>query len=317
MRPGFTLIELLVGIAISSMIAAAIFTLFDQVQRSARIADRLMVTTVPFFRAQQQLEKDISGAFIPRFHEGLIKKEQAQQAEQKKETAPKEGQKKEEKKQLEKVFVYKEDQKLLQELTFITCNPLQTYDNYKPRIVRVMYTVKKQENGLYELLRKEAPEIDMKAFDASKAPTFSILKNIKQCSFEWMYPKPEEKKTQEPAKAEQKEKSSQKKEIEYESTHEWPLKEDAKKELPLIPLYGVLTIICADPVMQAEDEVRVRYQIFAFYQRPAQAQAPAPRLEAKEQTPQQRAAQTVVRPEVRQAAFQPRGTPFDAIRGAR
>src|SRR3990167_9266829 len=67
MKSGFTLIELIIAFAVSTMITGALFLSFSQVQKSTKIIEKMLSIDSPIFTFSNQFEKDISGAFEPKF----------------------------------------------------------------------------------------------------------------------------------------------------------------------------------------------------------------------------------------------------------
>lgn len=272
MKSGFTLIELLIGLAISSILAYSIFTIFNQVQRTSLLSERFVRNASSVLVFQHQFEKDISGAFVPKY---WLKKEQSQQQEQsraaendKKAAAQTKEAAQKKEPAIDKVFVSQEEAGNIKELTFITCNPFQTYDNYKPRIARVQYTLVVQEDKTFNLIRKESSELDYAKFTAAKVPEFVILRSITAWRLEYFYPEQQDEKEQE------KKKSAK---ATFKAVKEWPLPDNKGKDLPEIPQYAVLTCTVRDPNLLAEDSFEFRYQLFSFTQ---------PKLENKEKAAQ-------------------------------
>src|SRR3990167_7981907 len=67
MKYGFTFIELLIGIAISSLIAGVLFFSFNQSQKASKVIEQMLSIEPTIMTISNQLEKDISGAFAPKF----------------------------------------------------------------------------------------------------------------------------------------------------------------------------------------------------------------------------------------------------------
>jgi prepilin-type N-terminal cleavage/methylation domain-containing protein len=268
MRQGFTLIEIIIAIAISSLVSAILFFSFNQIQKSTKIIEQMLSIDPAIMTIANQFEKDISGSFVPKFWH-LVP-----------ESAPKAGlqvgvalgdnkkingdisasfdnQKKEEYQKIEKVFFSTNQGDNLKELTFITCNPLQVYKNYKPRIVRVLYRlVQDEENkNSYRLLRKESLSLDFGKFDLEKNIEYEVGSNIKSFSVSYIFPE----------KAKEDLKDQKEEEIKYKTVHVWE-KESEKKdsEFPDIPQFILLKIVLWDIYFEDEYSFEIRYQIFAF-----------------------------------------------------
>lgn len=275
---GFTLIEIVIAIAISAMLSYSLFFVFYQVQKSVNVVERLISNDSAILIFQNQFEKDITGAFIPQhwfleeqksLPSGLKEQKPQQQQQQK----------------IEKVFSVETDKNIITNITFITCNPLQTYDNYKPRVVRVEYQLKPAENDSYILSRKESLELDIKKFKDTKDASFDLLARIKEFSFVFIYPVEKEQ---------QGSRDKKKKDIELKEAISWPLKEDkdAKTKLPLMPKFIKLKIVLFDINYQREDTFEFMYQVYAFTE---PAQEPKKELSQPNAAPaQQNATQQIV-----------------------
>jgi hypothetical protein len=205
-----------------------------------------------------QLERDLSGAFVPNEYYVRKKKEKDAAAEKKEKEADEQSKKKaaqqnsdqEEKKEqkpLEKLFYGVGKDGTLDYLTFITDNPLAIYWSSKtgaprPRAVRVVYRLKEEKGKnvakgkkSYQLVRQESQNLEMSAFDEGKKEVREYviadgIKDMKVSYRAFVEQKPED------AKAEQK-KESQKKEL--RTFTEWVRKTEedteSKEIVPLIP----------------------------------------------------------------------------------
>ena len=289
MKSGFTLIELIIAFTISTMIAAGLFMSFSQVQKSTKIIEKMLSIDAPIFTFSNQFEKDISGAFEPKFWfpKEEEKKEQPQKtAEENKNKKPELSLKKEEYQKIEKVFFSSNQNKNLKELTFITANPLQSYDNYKPRIARVLYKLVPDENNkdAYKLTRKESLNLDYAKINDKNIPEYDLISNIKSFSVTYIYPEQpkEEKKNQEAKKSEEK-KSQEPKEVKMLTAEAWEYKEkDKEKEgegIPIIPQFILVKITIWDLYQEEETSFEIRYQIFAFEEIKEEKPKPVPKVE--------------------------------------
>ena len=68
-RTGFTLLELVIAMAISSILAIALFTSFYQINRSSRLVEQTISIDMRASILENLLEKDISGVFVPKIDE--------------------------------------------------------------------------------------------------------------------------------------------------------------------------------------------------------------------------------------------------------
>jgi len=64
--PGFTLLELIIAMAISSMLAIALFSSFYQINKTSALVEQTISIDMRAAILQNLLEKDISGVFVPK-----------------------------------------------------------------------------------------------------------------------------------------------------------------------------------------------------------------------------------------------------------
>lgn len=257
-KSGFTLIELLIATFIASILGVLLFSALYQINS---VVSRVNTTTSIYEKAaliNAQLERDLSGATAPfefYYRQREPDKKKVKQEEQKKEDAEKqeaekkenlEGQKKP-KKPLEKIFYSTNKDGMLDQLSFITTNPMQAYwssktGSAKPRVARVLYTLK-EEKGLpksYSLIRKESGNIEfdpIAQIGKEGAQEFVLVDGIKSLNIEYTYYVPEKKESSEPGKPEKKESESNKKR-EVKKSKEWitaQAEKEEAKQFPLLP----------------------------------------------------------------------------------
>ena len=154
MKKGFTLIEIMIGMVIAGILSAGLLTTITQV---ADVQQTIAGITSIYGRLaifQQQIERDLMGAFVPMQYDVLPTQT---------------GQKASEHKPLEKIFYAESKGKggRLDYLTFITTNPLETYFGIKdvklkPRIARVVYRlIPDPNNKLWYLLQRQEGTSDL------------------------------------------------------------------------------------------------------------------------------------------------------------
>lgn len=233
MKKGFALLEVLIAVTISSLLTLIIFQAFTQINRAVQSTDRMIDLHTKAALVSWQMEKDIAGAFIP----PRALEEHAQKNKPKTATP---GKQPEEKKLLTHLFYGTANETNLQTLTCITNNPLQVYGTTKPRIVRVVYTLKPQarvkgwKRPSYILVRQESPMLDFDAFkpneqnEQQKIREYELINGIKQLTCTYF------------SKAEKKTQESDDKKIEYKTSSEWNKEEkkkttDQKEPEPIIP----------------------------------------------------------------------------------
>jgi type II secretory pathway component PulJ len=179
MKPGFVLLDVLLGAAIAALLGSTLFMALYQTNRSTAQLDSIIDRHSAAMLALTQVSRDLSGLFVP------IQAQAAEKQEKKQETA-------EQKQPLQKVFYAVNKDDLLQELTFITNNPLKQYPRgdtgrVTPRSVRVVYhLVPDMRRGstkkAYKLERQESIKLERSAFNPSQEPpikAYTILDNIK------------------------------------------------------------------------------------------------------------------------------------------
>ncbi|OGB84071.1 hypothetical protein A3F66_06140 [candidate division TM6 bacterium RIFCSPHIGHO2_12_FULL_32_22] len=298
MKSGFTLIELIIAFTISTMIAAGLFLSFSQVQKSTKIIEKMLSIDAPIFTFSNQFEKDISGAFEPKFwfpkeEEKQEQKESPKKVEEENNKKPAPPAKKEEYQKIEKVFFSANQNKNLKELTFITANPLQSYDNYKPRIARVLYKLVPDENNkdAFKLTRKESLNLDYAKINDKNIPEYDLISNIKSFSITYIYPEQPKEEKKNPEKKPEEKKTEEPKEVKMLTAEAWEYKEkDKEKEgegLPIIPQFILVRITIWDLYQEEETSFEIRYQILAFEEKkeeekPKPAPKPAPKAEEAE-----------------------------------
>jgi prepilin-type N-terminal cleavage/methylation domain-containing protein len=197
-RKAFTLIEVLIALSISLFIMLFLTRYYTNVIDNINKNRTFMRLNKKVYVLFDQLEKDFSTAFIPRFEiraENNEEKRLGVKADEKKiddkkgkESSKKEVEKKtifDKKKEKEiplfKIDIYEGETgkvgtqkfELFRLATFINTNPLLVYEKNKPRIVRVMYELVKDkeksrgETIVYNLYRYETANLSNFDFEKS------------------------------------------------------------------------------------------------------------------------------------------------------
>lgn len=202
MKSGFVLLEILIAIALGAMIGAAIFTSFFQVNRAYNMAEQVIAFDDRAVLVQHQIERDVSGAFIPYIflsqretttttHETVttptkIKTTETTEKEKKKKEGP-----------LEKAFYAEQRDGNLGLLSCVTSNPLPSYDSAKPRVARVTYQlVPEQMRGQkpsYRLFRDEQENISFVQPQAESPGRYELVRGIKSMTVQYRARPPKEK----------------------------------------------------------------------------------------------------------------------------
>jgi prepilin-type N-terminal cleavage/methylation domain-containing protein len=196
-KSGFSLVELLISMVIASMLSIILFGALWSINRSATQIENLVQEYEKALLINNQLDRDISGAFIPVQAEKKKeeeKKAEARATQENAQPAAKPAQPpKKEKKPLENIFLGQNKDGQLILFTCITNNPLEVFwgKNWgKPiaRIARVVYRLKEEKNRQknspksYQLVRQESSELELGAFKSdarSNIKEFEIVSNIK------------------------------------------------------------------------------------------------------------------------------------------
>ncbi|MCL5875094.1 MAG: prepilin-type N-terminal cleavage/methylation domain-containing protein [Candidatus Dependentiae bacterium] len=210
---GFTLIELLIATAIAAILSTFIFGLVRQMSKATAIVDTSVDIYLKGSLVQRIMEKDLSGACLP--FTAMRQEEPKKQQPQKPATPPVPGApkaqgaqvetEKEKKKapEITKLFYAVGQGKLIELMTFITNNPLQSYgsvvgDNPKPRIARVVYRLQKKSGGntirpIYVLTRQESYELDFEKFkEDGGIASYEVIDGIASFSCKFIMLKEEE-----------------------------------------------------------------------------------------------------------------------------
>ncbi len=168
-KKAFTLIEVLIALAISSFIMVSMFSIYQNMVGSINRTREIMILNRKVCLLFDQIEKDLSAAFIPKLHEEeKIKKQEDDKKE--------EGKKEEEKKKINFFSgeIYEGQGRRIEgkrweffkNVNFITTNPLEIYGQKRVRLVRVMYELEKdkqkstRDKTSYVLFRKETQDLE-------------------------------------------------------------------------------------------------------------------------------------------------------------
>jgi prepilin-type N-terminal cleavage/methylation domain-containing protein len=229
-RKGFSLLEVLLATAIAASISALLIGLWNQMVQSQVRVERFTDIYSRAALLNAQMQRDISGAFIP--------------LDELKETGT--GQK-EQTKKIENVFVGDSN---LQQLTFITNNPMPVYwsdrvGKPQPLIARVVYTLipEKKHTNSFVLMRQEGNELELQPYtqENSKIRSYQLATGIKSVTVEYAAMVAKQKSVDE--------KTVQQKEPEFERVTKTAWKSSGQQDqaeqeqkLPLIPHWVIMKI---------------------------------------------------------------------------
>lgn len=272
MKHGFSLIEVLVAMFIASMLAIILFSVFFQSNRTVKIIDNIIDIDMQAVVATHQLEKDISGAFVPRSKKKQKKKEEEPPQEQKVEDSEPKFQEKKSppQKPLQKIFYGVQKDNMFGLLTFISSNSLATYwsdrvGSARPKIVRVIYKLEEDSESegdkkSYRLMRKESPHLDFKkAHEDQKNHSYELVSGIKSMDLEYI--SIEEDRDPENEQAPPK-KSVQQSKV-WNKEKEEQGEEGKTKKVKKIPNYVRVTFLLWDNQKESSQSFTVMIPIFA------------------------------------------------------
>ncbi|MCK4650974.1 prepilin-type N-terminal cleavage/methylation domain-containing protein [Candidatus Babeliales bacterium] len=195
----FTLLEVLIAISISTFIIFAMTQVYRNVVRYISKNRELMSLNRKVCLLVDQMEKDLTCAFIPKLSKnGPVKKNQKSGKE-----VVKKEKKKKEKISFFKVEIYEDETRrvkgkrweLFKNINFITTNPLLVFEQNCQRFIRVSYKLIKdketstREKVSYNLFRKETLNLENEEFlvfeegvkkeKEDLIHTYLVAKNIK------------------------------------------------------------------------------------------------------------------------------------------
>ena len=225
---GMSLIELAIALFIGSLLSILLFNVLNQANTALVAVESLAAADINVVTFYDRFERDITGVFIPAIGDpDLADKAFAQQLKQAQEqeqvspapqakgalapsasalsaSAPKNKAKSSSLKdiQVKRVFVYEEKENNLALFSFVTDNPAVGYHQEKPRIVRVVYTLKHEPKATtYALWRKESLKLGIKKDE--QAREYCLLRNIQSLRLELLAPAAEEKAASQQAASQQ------------------------------------------------------------------------------------------------------------------
>lgn len=251
-QKGLSLLEIVIGMAISTILASLTFTIYNQISRSSITVNRQISTDTKAMILQNRLQKDLTG--ITPLWFGKEEKQAAKSAKSNTE------QQKANKKEKKKFLVSKNNNdKTLQNLTFITVNPLQVYGTTQSRLKRIVYILEKdpQSKKIFTLKRKEidditAPLDDEKIINEGKA--YEIASNITQCSIKYEYFNQPQQSSAQPKQETSQKKSN--KPIELISSNDWNSSDKQEQEgdyKPALPDFATMSLTFQQDNNQTEE----------------------------------------------------------------
>ncbi|RTL07490.1 hypothetical protein EKK58_01940 [Candidatus Dependentiae bacterium] len=196
-KKGFMLLEVVIGTMIASAISIILMNALGQMTTISQQVDQMHETSFQLIMIHHQFERDIMGMCVPL--QGVVKEEQkssttaTNQNEQKqtdaKNAAPKQ-------KHIPKIFfAAMSDTQQMQQVTFITNNPLPKYwqgqvGNASPKIVRIVYYLQpsKYNNQSFALMRQESADLASTAFGTeTNSKAYAVADHIQSFSLTFSY----------------------------------------------------------------------------------------------------------------------------------
>ncbi len=299
MRVGFTLLEVLIATAIASLLMTAMFFSYDQINSVVRYVTDSTDLYESAILVEQQISKDIAGAFIPvqAIEDPEPKKDKKAQEKKDDKKAPSQGDEKNEAKKrlvLKDPFISKNAGQNLSMFSFITANPMRVYwgkktGEPKPSIVRVVYTLEvdkesDKKSPRYQLYRQEGKELELAPYTKkeSSIQRYLIADNITACKLTFVVADTQDEEDNKGDKPDEKAKDDSKsKDIEIKEFNDWVIgkdKKDVRARLK-IPDEVSMEITIADELAKRSQEFVFSVRIAAGFQDP-------PIIKSKQQKPQ-------------------------------
>ncbi len=216
MKHGFVLIEIIIALMIASVIGVALLNSFSTINKSASSIDNYVQTHEKAATLLYQFERDIAGAFVP--FEPEQEEDQQKQAQQPS-PAPADAVvavKKEKQKPLTHIFYgTNQDDGRLDELTFITNNPLQIYASSgmgksNVRVARVAYRLKpenkkkiKKKKPSFVLVRQESFDLDYDSLEKKskkEVRSYEVIDGVRSIKVKYGFERKEKEAKQEAQK---------------------------------------------------------------------------------------------------------------------
>ncbi len=286
MKQGFMLIELIIATLIASMVAGVLLAALFQSGRVQTSVDTIIDLSVRVGVVSNQLEKDLSGVFIPVQAQEKKQVLNTPKVSSEKQEIQKEVEKKAPK-PIEKIFYSTNKNGQLDTLTFITNNPLAVYVGkdvgvVKPKVVRVQYSLKpeNEKKDSYALFRQESMELDVENY--KNVTPYEVIGGIKKCTMTFT------------ARIEKKDDKAENPKIsyEYKTLNEWTSEqkkeEDKEKSgFPRIPYQVEMKLLLWDKQDKKDKEFTIVCEIptdFSSVKDKKQPEKPKPNENKEDQS---------------------------------
>jgi prepilin-type N-terminal cleavage/methylation domain-containing protein len=283
-KPGFSLLEVLIAVMLAAVISMALYSSFFQTQKTVQRANAAIDIHTELIAFYNQLEKDMSTAYVPLGAPPFDKKAQEKKKHDKK-TEEQSKQTEPEKKPedtppiepVEQIFYTEQKDQNSFLMTWITTNSLQSYGVTLPRAMRVVYRLipSKQNPELFTLARQESSNFSLKSFDSlTSAPrSYDILDRIQKLSLKfWIEePAPEQEETK-------KQKKSPSKKEYVAVSPSWGSLDQIERYKKYLPAFVEVAGTVFDAQMKRAHEFAWLFKIYAY-----EAQSlPLPEASSKE-----------------------------------
>jgi len=288
MKPGFTLIEIILATALASMISVALIFMTRQMSGTLMRVDRISDLHIRATMLQNQMERDIAGAFAPTDFSATSTTGDTQ-SESSRESL------KDKPKKIEKIFW---GDKTLETLSFITNNPLQTYwgkrsGKAQPKIVRVVYRLvaDAKRKDVYTLMRQEGSDLNFESYTLgdNKIHTYAMIEGIKSIDIDYTVLIKKEPTKQEttpgspvsgtPGTNTTEKQTPAAEEFERKTVQEWKTIDDQKPPWPLIPQFVTMRVTLWDDTFKRTTPFTFEFQIIPRFEK-------ADQKEEEEQKPE-------------------------------
>lgn len=182
-QSGFTFIELVIAILIASILSMTLYQSFEQIQRGVKTIGVTMDQNALMPVVYNQMERDISGIFVPQSVYDSYKKKFATEGKKNKIDETQES-----KRLMNNVFLGENRSDSLHKISFITTNRLPLYSSTEPYCNRVIYTLKPEVDGLFTLVRQETSRLDISTKELKGVREFEMLKGVQSLKISYMIP---------------------------------------------------------------------------------------------------------------------------------
>ncbi|HBY05421.1 MAG: hypothetical protein UV38_C0003G0099 [candidate division TM6 bacterium GW2011_GWE2_42_60] len=276
--PGISFVEITLGLFISSMLSVFLFQFFGQITKTSKTigASLEYVTTIP--TVFDQLERDITGIYVPEILYEPMKKREAPQTidaqgkKIKQSPAPEAIEEKEAPEVRPIAFFCESKNNQFMLLSFITTNHLPRFKQRDPERILVVYRLipDKEYPDSFALVRQQTTDILMplKKFEENAVVEYTLLRRIKRFKVTLVTPEKEKK----PVKAQnqgqpviaEEGKLAKMEKPKITSEFSWTPDEAKKKMGVLIPSYIGIEGAYADSSGKQMREFKFVFKLYTF-----------------------------------------------------